>query len=133
MIILLCLIKGFSSEKSELSFEAESVIYPTLLELLRGECTTFDEFLSTNDGTLLMYRLKYCSNTENALVQNGVEGNEGNAIHIDYSYEDKVASGNRSRTGVTSQKRNQFGGGIVDSVAVSKATAIVCGDQMTKR
>ncbi len=41
-----------------MTFDQDGNLYPTLVSLLRSQCPEFDELLSTNEGKLLMYRLK---------------------------------------------------------------------------
>nr|CDS33949.2 armadillo repeat containing protein 4 [Hymenolepis microstoma] len=56
---------GFDSEKSELLYSQEGETHPTLLSLLRKECQRFDAFLSSEEGMLQMYRMRWRLNAEN--------------------------------------------------------------------
>ncbi|VDD80152.1 unnamed protein product [Mesocestoides corti] len=122
----------------KLSPSQASDSYPTLIALLRSECQTFDDFLQTDEGTNLMYRLNQQFQHEttaqnphtemNASVVGhcGKASDDLNPLHGGAHVKEKVGrigskrSDYRAHTDVISRLRNQFGVGGRNLVSLNK-------------
>ncbi|KAL5961558.1 Armadillo repeat-containing protein 4 [Taenia solium] len=148
--------RGFVSGKCELSFDQEGEIYPTLLALLRCECSAFEEFLSSPEGVLLMYRLKWLYKTKMSFKKSRAESThedverrmDGNSLNRDV-YENRTPqrvsgvalhvvekgerSGSKPRTDVISQMRIRLCDGEQNPASPSKGATKPSGDQTPKR
>ncbi|VDN97468.1 unnamed protein product [Rodentolepis nana] len=133
---------GFDLEQTELLYRQESETHPTLLSLLRKECQRFDAFLSSEEGMLQMYRMRWRLNAENKnefayeepVRDSGISAPsiENKIIRRSSKSADPRRSNSRQRMDIISNMRSHHRSGSGSPILSPKGITKPSGDQKKK-